>query len=307
MNIDDLLDKLEKAEQEFAGTQFLAPVIGSGQVQVRIAGIVCQLAITGNLPQGFQGWAILQAQSTSEASFVREAGLAEVAAYLRLFPTVRLILCQARPKRWLAFPAHLGDSRFQIQGLVPLWLPEEGLGRFETVIARFDGRLFWYEKRDPSRDPSLAAYLREQLAHRDEKGFPADPEKLHKPGLSPEEQAAYWLVWSQILEARRDRVEDRLSEALAHAGATLQDYSERGDVYVVRFLVSGRAFSSTIRQDDLTVMTAGICLAGRDRQFDLTSLVGVLRQAGRQGHMVWVDDRHLPEDRYWAIHPPDEP
>ena len=154
MSIDDILNRLEAAEQNFAGTQFLAPILGPGKVRIRIAGIVCQLAITDKLPRKFQGWAILQAKSTSEAVFVREAGLAEVAAYLRLFPTVRLILCQAGHNRWLAFPAHLGDSRFQIQGLVPLWLPEEGLQRFDTVLARFDGHLFWYERRDPSRDPS---------------------------------------------------------------------------------------------------------------------------------------------------------
>ena len=79
MSIDDILNKLEAAEKNFAGTQFLAPILGPGKVRVRIAGIVCQLAITNILPKRFRGWAILQAKSTSEASFVREAGLAEVA------------------------------------------------------------------------------------------------------------------------------------------------------------------------------------------------------------------------------------
>lgn len=310
MSIDDILDNLEAAEQAFSGTRFLAPIIGRGkvrsQVRVRIAGVVCQLAITRDLPQDFQGWAVLQALSTSEATFVREAGLAEVAAYLKLFPAVRLILCEPGRDHWLAFPAHLGDGRFQIQGLVSLWLPEEGLRRFETVVARFDGQLFWYERHDPSRDPALAGYLRDQLAQWDEKGLPLAPETLHKRGLSAEERAAYWLVQARVLEAERDRVELRLSEALAHAGATLRDYTERGDVYVVRYTVDGRVFTSTIRREDLTVMTAGICLAGGDRHFDLASLVGVLREAGARGQVVWVGDDQLPEDHYWAIHPPDE-
>ena len=85
---------------------------------------------------------------------------------------------------------------------------------------------------------------------------------MRKRGLSAEERAAYWLAWARILEAERDRVEMRLSEALAHAGASFQEYTERGDVYVVRYIVDGRSITSTIRQDDLTVMTAGICLAG---------------------------------------------
>jgi len=311
MSIDDILNRLEAAEQAFAGTHFLAPIIGRGtarnRVRVRIAGIVCQMAITQELPVKFSGWAVFKALSTSEAAFVREATLAEVAAYLKLFPPVRLILCESGHGRWLAFPAHLGDQRFQIQGLVSLWLPEQGLLRFETVIARFDGSLFWYERRDPSRDPAMAGYLRDQLAKRDEKDLPVTPEALHKPGLSAEERAAYWLVHARLLEAERDRVELRLSEALGHAGAVLHDYTERGDVYVVRYTVDGHHFTSTIRQEDLTVMTAGICLAGGDRHFDLASLVGVLREAGAQGQVVWVGDERLPQDRYWDIHPPNDP
>jgi hypothetical protein len=311
MSIDDILNRLEAAEEAFAGTRFLAPIIGQGkarhQVRVRIAGVICQLAIRRGLPEDFRGWAILEALSTSEAAFVREAGLAEVSAYLALFPDVRLILCEAGRGQWQALPAHLGDRRFQIQGLVTLWLPEEGLRRFETVIARFDGQLFWYERRDPGRDPALAGYLRDQLALPDESGRPVVPQLLRKRGLSAEEKAAYWLVLARLLEAERDQVELRLSEALAHAGARLHDYSERGEAYVVRYTVDGRDYVSTVRQEDLTVMTAGICLAGGDRHFDLASLVGVLRQAQRQGRMVWVGDERLPEARYWAIHPPDEP
>lgn len=310
MSIDDILNRLEAAEQAFAGTRFLAPIVGRGKdrsrVRIRIAGVVCQLTITAGLPQDFRGWAVMEALSTSEAAFIREAGLAEVASYLALFPAVRLILCEPGRGRWLAFPAHLGDRRFQIEGLVTLQLPEEGLRRFETTIARFDGHLFWYEQRDSSRDPALAGYLRDQLSRRDERGQRVAPKLLRKRGLSAEERAAYWLVLARLLEAERDQVELRLSEALAHAGARLRDYSERDDVYVVRYVVDNHNYVSTVRQEDLTVMTAGICLAGGDRHFDLASLVGVLRQAERHGRMVWVGNEQLPEADYWAIHPPEE-
>jgi hypothetical protein len=306
MSIDDLLDKLANAERNFEGTEFLAPIIGTNRVQVRVAGIICQLAIVKNLPPKYHGWGILRALSTKKATFERQASLAEIGAYLRLFPAVRLILLRQRKHYWLAMPAHRGDSRFRIQGPVSLWLPEEGLQRFETVLAGFDGRLFWYRDRDSSRDPALAAYLREQIIRQEDKGLPPLPETLHKRGLSAEERNAYALAWAILVEEQRDRVEVRLSEALAHAGAELRDYSERGDTYIVSYVIDGRSHVSTIQQDDLSVMTAGICLAGRDRHFDLASLVGVLREA-EQRNLVWVDPDHLPEDQYWQIHPPDNP
>lgn len=327
MSIHDLLNRMEAAEKGFVGTEFLAPVVGNGRVAVRIAGVVCQLQVTEGRPPHFHGWAILRALSTSQAAFVRQAGLAEVAAYLRLFPAVRLVLAQQetsrrlRPEprptdappggwlqagRWLAVPAHQGDTRFHIEGPVSLLLAEEGLERFETVVARFDGRLFWYERRDPGRDPTIAAYLREQLSQTAENGLPPKPETLHKRGLSREERDAYTLAWAFLYQAARSQVELRLSEALAHAGAELRSYVERGDAYVVTYQVDGRQHVSTIRADDLSVMTAGICLAGQDRRFDLASLVGVLRQAGRQRRLVWVGEGGLPEDHYWDVHPAEE-
>lgn len=296
MSIDDLLNKLEAAEREFQGTEFLAPIIGTNRVQVRIAGIVCQLKITKKLPAKYHGCGILRANSTKAATFQRPASLAEKDAYLRLFPAVRLILLQQRRNDWLAVPAHKGDSRFHIEGPVILRLPEEGMQRFETVIASFDGRLFYYRTREPARDPALAAYLREQIVQGGETDLPPSPETLHKRGLSAEERGAYALARTMLVDARRSQAETRLGDALAHAGAELRDYSERDDHYVVRYVVDGRTHVTTVGQDDLTVMTAGICLAGGDRAFDLASLVGVLQEAG-QRNLLWYDGDEGRGDR----------
>jgi len=306
MGIDELLDKLAEAERSFEGTEFLAPVTGSNRIQVRIAGIICRLTIVKNLPDDFHGWAVLRALSTKAAAFEREGSLAEVDAYIRLFPSVRLILQKKRKRHWLAMPAHKGDGRFQIRGPVSLRLGEEGLQRFETILAGFDGRLFWYKSRDASRNPALATYLREQIIQKDANGLPPSPDSVRKSGLSAEERESYSIAWAMIFEERRDKVEERLSEALAHAGAQLRDYHELGDNYVVRYVVDGQMHVTTVEQDDFSVMTAGICLAGRDRHFDLASLVDVLREAERR-ELVWVDPQHLPEEEYWHIHPPDNP
>ena len=108
------------------------------------------------------------------------------------------------------------------------------------------------------------------------------------------------MAWSRKLELA-------ISEALAHAGAEYHDYIERDGNYVVRFTVDGQPHITTVRQDDLSLVTAGICLAGQDQRFDLTSLVSVLREAQGGRRLVWVGRGGLPEDEYWRIHPPEEP
>jgi hypothetical protein len=308
MPINDILNRLDDAERAFTGSQFLAPMIGRAGVLVRIAGVVCRMKKLRGLPRAFEGWAVLRATSTSAAEFMRPASLTETAEYLALFPAVPLVLAQradeGAPGSWLAFPAQRGDMRFKIQGPVVVRLCGEGLERFETVVTRFDGRQFWYERRSPGRDPSLAAYLRAQLLAPVSDGLPPAKNTLHARGLSAEERDAYGFVRALLAEARRDQVEVRLSEALAHAGAELRAYVERGDAYVVSYLVDGRPQMSTIRRDDLSVLTAGICLSGEDQVFDLTSLVGVLREADETGRLVRVGEADMSEDDYRAAHPP---
>jgi hypothetical protein len=229
-----------------------------------------------------------------------------VSRYLALFPPVKLVLVQNEGRAWLALQASRGDTRFTIRGLVPVQLCEEGLGRFETILSRFDGTMFWYEKKDPGRSPAFAAYLNEQLAHESEAGLPPAPELLHKAGLTREERDAYELVRALKVEARRSRAEVRLADALAHAGAWLRSFVERDDVYVVTYEVDGQRHASTIHRGDLTVVTAGVCLAGQDQRFDLTSLVGVLREGHQVGHVVWVGQDGMDEQEYRRIYPPDD-
>jgi len=309
MPIDEILNKLEDEERRFIGQEFLVPLLGRNQVVVRIAGVACRLRVKSRQP--FTGWAVLRSLSTSHAELIRQATLQETARYLALFPIVRLILLHSDETGgmsfWLATPAQQGDRRFRIEGSVPLRLAEDGLERFETVIARFDGHEFWYERRDPARDPSLAAYLRQQLGKAMPSGLPPREEDLHKRGLSREERQAYGMIRSAIEQAARDIDEERLSEALDHAGGKLTSYVRREEVFVVRYTVDGVEYISTIQKDDLSVVSAGICLAGRDQHFDLASLVGVVREAFGEGQLVMVGEYGLDEEEYRRIHPRQSP
>jgi hypothetical protein len=196
-----------------------------------------------------------------------------------------LILCLCHESQWLAIPASGADMRFRIEGLIPVRLVEEAR-LFEIVLSRFDGAHCWYEGPDPRRDPATAAYLREAL------GAMVEPQHLSRPGLTAEERTAYALNYAPRLQAeidaRRDRVEERLREALAHAGAELKDYLERDQTYRVTYEVDGQRHVSVVDQNDLSVQVAGICLSGEDRHFDLQSLVGVLREAHEADQVVRV-------------------
>jgi hypothetical protein len=274
----DALGRLAAAEERFLQGEFLAPVLRGAGVRVRVAGVVCRLRVE---PADFEGWGVFRPASHSEARLVRPAGLAERQRYLGLFPLVRLVLAGRAGPEWLALPAHRADHRFRVTGLVPVRLVEEGQ-LFEVVRARCDGAQFWYEGPEPRWDAAAGAYLRQNLERM------TDPDQLDRPGLTAEERTAYAVHYLERAraaeEARRDHNEERLRQALAHAGAELKEFVERTDVYTVRYEVDGQEHVSVVSRADLTVQTAGICLSGRDDDFDLQSLVGVLREA--QGGLV---------------------
>jgi hypothetical protein len=289
MNIHDLLNKMEAAEDAFLKAEFLAPVLPNGRVRVRIAGLVCTLRVVG---EASPGWAILKPLAMDRARVVDKPSLRQIRDYLALFPAVRLLLLARTEAAWLALPAQQGDHRFKIKAPVPVHLAT-GVEPFQQIITRFDGGHFWFQEIDRRRNPAIAAYLREALTQE------TAPEALHKPTLTAEERAAYRASFQAILDARRDKIELRLADALAHAGAELAAYLERDDAYTVTFKVDDRSYRSTIAKDNLTVLTAGICLSGQDRRFDLQSLVGVIREGAERWHLVVVDnDEGLAEDTY---------
>lgn len=279
MKIHDLLDKMESEENDFLKTQFLAPIISGRSIQVRIAGVVCKLKVKGDVEPG---WAILQPTSTESARIIGKPKLKQIKKFLALFPAVNMVLLTKVDDEWMAIRANKGDNRFTIDGPARIKMARD-VEAFQQIIARYDGVNFWFQEVDRRRKPAIAAYLRDSLSNQ------VLPEDIRKPSLTAEEREAYSIIHNAYVKLKRDKAEIDLTNALTSAGAELSSYIERQDSYTVSFNVDGRNYVSVVRKNDLTVEVAGICLEGRDRDFDLHSLVSVIREGQSIDEINYVD------------------
>jgi hypothetical protein len=267
------ISRLAHVEQDFLQQEFLAPVVRGRKVSVRIAGVVCSMQID---PPSFAGWGIFLPITSRQAMLDRPATLAQRRMYLELFPRVRLIVAQKQGQDALCVPANPVDVQMQTDGQVRVELVDD-IEPFDSIVARFDGQAFWFDQLDEAIDPRLAAHLRRSLIEL------AEPKAIDRPGLTLGQRWAYSLAYAaRLKELPAFANENRLRDALAHAGAVLRDFAQQGDVFRVSYDIDGQRHVSTVNQRDLTVQSSGICLSGRDRDFDLASLVSVLREGREQ-------------------------
>jgi len=104
------------------------------------------------------------------------------------------------------------------------------------------------------------------------------PQEVRFKGMTPEMRTVYELVSRNIKHLDPNvQAEQRLQRALKMGGGELRDFCDRKSYWLVEWTSgSGEHHSSAIAKNDLTVMSAGICLSGLDKDFDLQSLVGVV-------------------------------
>lgn len=272
--IKRLLKSLSDDERILLETQFLAPCVRDGKVRTRMRGLVYTFAVK---PSDFEGWGIFLPVSETEAELIEEANLPLVGEYLKLLKPLRARLAhQLQGQTWLAYPLNESDAAQRMGAARPfaLRLVTDG-AQFESVTVRHDGDLVWFEDVDRSADPLIADRLRDKLKKL------TLPERLRFKTLTPEMRTAYELAFQQTAEFRRKlkqrRDEARLQEALDMAGGALREFRDRGTYWTVEWTTrGGERQTSAILKSDLTVVSSGICLSGRDRDFDLTSLVGVI-------------------------------
>lgn len=270
MDIRKLLNQIAAQEMQLQETQFLAPCVRGGLVRTRVANIIYSFVPQ---PQNFEGWGIFQPVDEKFAALVDEPSLPQLAEYLKLLKPLRLRLAYVlRGKTWLAYPTNEGDvlQRFGVAKPVAVHLVTEG-ATFEPIIARFDGCSWWFDECDRRTDPLITENLKEHLKKL------TSPEELRFKGITPEMRSLYQLTTKKNQEFTAKTDEQRLRKALKMGGGEMREFRDRQDHWVVEWTTAnGERHTSAISKNDLTVISSGICLSGRDRDFDLHSLVGVI-------------------------------
>jgi hypothetical protein len=283
-----LIESLGREEASLQEQEFLAPLLSEGRARLRLQNLVYEVAVANAAP----GWWCCRLCDARSAVVVDEALPWQRGDYLALWPALRMVLLEplrnSTEHAWLALPYNPSDAR-QRFGLVGPRIVRllEGGQPFERIIARVEGSTLWYDEPDRRADPATAETLREGLA----------AEHATPPGasLGAGEQAAYHLLLEQRLAARAaaeaarhaaeaetarraaalDPTERNLRHALEMGGARLIGYEQSRGGLRVTWERNGQR-SVTLVDHDLSVVSAGICLSGQDRRFDLTSIVGVV-------------------------------
>lgn len=274
--MNNSFENLAQAESQIFASQIVSPVTKGQPISVRIAGVIMRFSV--RLPN-FEGWGVFRPCSYRHVRLERYPTLEEKRVYLSLFRPVRLVLCRKHLDRWHG--VLVGNPHIRAEGLPPVLLTD-AVQIFDKITAVFDGGHFWHHPYKPNQDYYRTVYLREQLKAM------LEPSKLKCPGLVPEEYEAYQTAYFDCLKNNKNMEEERLRIAIERAGAVYRNYLSRGDTYTVEYTVGGEAFKSVVNKDTLAVESAGICLSGGDKLFDLQSLIPVIAQGQARGHIVHV-------------------
>lgn len=273
MNTLDIIQKLGEKEDALIGSSFVSPVFNNTNVITLVSGLVYSLKI----PRVSPGWYCVKAISNTEAEIVEEADLMQIEEYLKKFPKIRIILIQKQGNYHIGIPFKNNNQDFNFRNPLPIFLTDDNVDLFETVICRFDGGNLWFNNIDPSSDLIKSEHLRDAF----EKGI--EPSKICYKGLSIEEKVAYSLRFNLDKNHRELLKHKNLKKDIEFAGGRLIKFDERKDHYSVTYKVDNQEYTSYISKDPVhQVLTAGICLEEGDKNFDLTSLISVIREGQRR-------------------------
>ena len=273
MSVLDLIDKLGAQESSFYEKTFVSPVYGNTVVATRLE----RMLYTFDIPSKQEGWLKFQPVNSKRARVIGKAEMDEVENYLKRLDKIRVVLVMKQQGLYMGIPDKANSLGLSFGNLMPIYLCDDVPLDFDRIVARYDGANLWYENIDTINDPSKGDYLRDSLSKI------VSLEKIKFSGLTLEEKHAYALRVSFDKRFVEDRKKDTLKDDVEFAGGKFVRFDEKSDHYSVTYSVDGQQFTTRITKDPRRmVISAGLCLAGDDRKFDLKSLVTVIREAQRK-------------------------
>jgi hypothetical protein len=270
----DLIEQLGQTERTLDQREFVSPVYKTREVATRIDGIIYRFRI----PRMHPGWYKFRPKDRRRARVVNPCDLSEVEGYLKHLDRIRLVFVRREGDLCFGVPFRGNSFGMDCLRIVPIYLAMDDMAQeFDEVVCRYDGINIWYESMAMSSDPERAEYLRERLSKM------ISPSRIKFKGLRFEDRVVYGIQHETRKKEEEQRLlrttKGRLKRAVEHGGAVFRDYAERRDHFSVTYTIDGEEYTSTVSKNQgLTVQTAGICLSGGDRDFDLASLIGVIRE-----------------------------
>lgn len=292
MSLIGVLDKLEKHEPQ----PFLAPIPSAQMVSC--------FTVQDSIPYWFHlrnpqaGWWWIE-PGRSDSWLRHQAQPHEYLSYLAQLPRFVVIAVEQRAEGVIVVPYNAADAAQRgwpnSEPRYAYLTREVQLLDFSTIAVRnMAGTLLF--------DDLYPLDIQQQLFLSQ-----AAQSSLQLQAVPVSFQVAWQIVAARLfnerleqarLKAERVRQEQmktergRFEHHLGFVGASLVTYKKQGERFDVTYTYNGAQFTVNVRPD-MRIESAGICLAGGDRNNDLSSIVLTMEQARRE---------HRPDvDRRWHL------
>ena len=253
--LNDLFIHLAGKEQAIFVQDIIAYALKDSYINVKIDGVILSLKV-GKSP----GLGLFRPTSYKTAKYIGEVHWDDKMRFLERLPITRLVVCYKDEKtnQWYGLS--------QTESLIPIY-DAEGIELFQQVKCRFDGYHCIHDGLDVTKDMTVAEQLRTALTAK---------HKTVPTGIlnaSRIDCAAYKIAF----ESLKDKDEDLIKNYVTRGGGRFKGYKEVRGNFTVTYEIAGETFTSVIDKN-MKVQAAGICLNGTDKNYDLQSLISVVKE-----------------------------
>lgn len=261
----DLIQELSARRSEVE--EFIAPILGSGTIDIYQNGIPLRL----NINSKKVGWYKFKVDGLT-ALPVTEASAIEIRKWWQDVRMTRFVVgpvMDAATRSRLCLPFGVPNPTPLVVSFIP-----EDVQYLSMIEAGQVGNWVYKDvkRRDPVRD-----YLIDLLNKNTEK-LTSSTKGLTVSHKMMYDMVVNWLrandpAWKKISK------EDALRKIAKDENATVDFIRKSGKNYIVRFTTaSGESTTATIDGDSFMTRTAGFCLSGGDRNFSFSTLVALLNK-----------------------------